>query len=243
MITTPEKRRNARILAQMGSISTSLIQVILLIEKIIFYAQNRLIITFCIEIRKNDCFMRKPSLTGTACPAPGDIKCFLIGSYCPHCGKFDEELFLENWRPPVFIAHTFICRRLKTLHHHFQGDLIMGLIMCEIWQYNFGRYLAQAPSLDRHLDLDDPEQRAKVLPACNAYSVSQALGVPSETVRRKVKKLIDLGWVQRNGKGELRATLEGEGRFHPEHHLEFMREFVSVARHTLHLLEKKSGPV
>ena len=33
--------------------------------------------------------------------------------------------------------------------------------------------------------------------ACNALSISEVTGIPRETVRRKLAKLVDLGWIQK----------------------------------------------
>ena len=51
-----------------------------------------------------------------------------------------------------------------------------------------------------------------------------------ETVRRKVKKLMDMGWVERSPTGELMVTAEAEAAYNPETNIETMRDFVATAR-------------
>ena len=43
----------------------------------------------------------------------------------------------------------------------------------------------------------------KHLEPTNAYSISQATGIPRETVRRKIDKLQQKGWVVKNDRGEV----------------------------------------
>ena len=89
--------------------------------------------------------------------------------------------------------------------------------------------------------LADPDTRLSDLPACNAYSISESLGIPRETVRRKVKKLIDMGWVERRESGDLTVTAVCEQEFQANFVAETVRDFVSTARHALDLVERQFG--
>ena len=44
------------------------------------------------------------------------------------------------------------------------------------------------------------------LKPCNAYSIAAATGLPRETVRRKIGRLIELGWICREDNGHLYIT-------------------------------------
>jgi len=44
---------------------------------------------------------------------------------------------------------------------------------------------------------------ACTLRPCNAYSVAAATGLPRETVRRKITRLVELGWLNRRHNGHL----------------------------------------
>lgn len=50
--------------------------------------------------------------------------------------------------------------------------------------------------------LATPEGRAALLPS-NAYSIASSIGVPRETVRRKVAALVRRGLLVRHGRGDL----------------------------------------
>ena len=49
----------------------------------------------------------------------------------------------------------------------------------------------------------------------NIQSVADFLGMPKETVRRKINSLIDLGWVERDANGALAATAKAARELAP----------------------------
>lgn len=170
------------------------------------------------------------------CSQPDDVRCFLHGRYCQRCARFDENRFLENRYAPVFILSSLLGKYVKMFYQVFDRDLVMALVMCEIWHYNFSRYFDRNGQENNTAALNDPVRRRQLLPPCNAYSISQVLGVPNETVRRKIRKLVEHGWVE-NDNGELIASIKLDQFFCPSHTIETMREFVSAARHILAMLE------
>ena len=50
--------------------------------------------------------------------------------------------------------------------------------------------------------LTNPSMRATLLP-CNAFSISEATGIPRETVRRKASELVAEGLLERVGRSDL----------------------------------------
>lgn len=154
---------------------------------------------------------------------------FANGTYCAHCAKFDEARFKTCWHLPIFIVLSFLRRYSRRDYLAHDGDLVQALVVTEIWLYNIGRLAAGQESLDASQLEDERIRRAK-LPKCNAYSISQALGIPPQTVRRKVARLVERGWVERTGKGDLHVTATCEAYFNAEFNLETMRDFVSTAR-------------
>lgn len=167
---------------------------------------------------------------------PGGFRDFLFGGFSEQNAAFDEEKFLANRHATLFLVYTLLQRHLKQIYRICDGDMVMGLVMSEIWQFNLARYFARAGIEEATQLLSDPATRRDLLTGCNAYSISQVLGIPSETVRRKVRKLIDLGWVERNGDGGLLATRQLELAFTPDL-IENMRYFVSAARQLLAMLD------
>lgn len=173
-----------------------------------------------------------------ACGRPGgplDIP--LRGSYCPQCARFDEASFIKEWHPVYFLVFGFIHRFMRRNLDHSQTDYLSNKIASEIWLYNLGQTLQQHRYADIAEALEDDRRRPDVLAKCNAYSLAQYLGVPHETVRRKVLALIERGWVVRAADGSLSISAACEAEFKPEFIIETMRDFVSTARGTLAMLE------
>ena len=104
-------------------------------------------------------------------------------------------------------ASRFTIRTLRRAYRLFDGDLTLFLVFGEIAHYNMSRAL-QAMSLQDATDsarwrvLMRALEAQKVIP-CNALSISEATGIPRETVRRKVKQLEQRGWLARQGSRSL----------------------------------------
>lgn len=183
----------------------------------------------------------KTNKKNNPCGAPPLATAFLAGSYCPACAGLDEGRLLENWHPAYFLIYSFIRRCMGRDYAAFGGDCLLAMVVGEIWLYNMGRYLRRNGADGISRKLADPDTRLSDLPACNAYSISESLGIPRETVRRKVKKLIDMGWVDRRESGDLTVTAVCEQEFQANFVAETVRDFVSTARHALDLVERQFG--
>lgn len=116
----------------------------------------------------------------------------------------DEALLVST------LASRFLTGYLRKAYQNFDGDLIMGLVFGEVCLRNIDRVMRPlAAQQDKA-----PEQwqafleklsREKITP-CNALSISEATGIPRETVRRKVKKLEQMGWLIREDLDKLVVT-------------------------------------
>jgi len=111
------------------------------------------------------------------------------------------------------VASGFTIEILRRAYHLFDGDLLLFLVFGEIAHYNVARAIR---SLDLHDTVTASLQRRDVLGAlelqqvapCNALSISEATGIPRETVRRKVKELEARGMIAREGARKLTLTHE-----------------------------------
>lgn len=107
-------------------------------------------------------------------------------------------------------ASRFTINTLRRAYRLFGGDLTLFLVFGDIIQHNLAHAL-------RSLDVRDTVesgswkklmrtmQQQKVTP-CNTLSISEATGIPRETVRRKVKELEKRGWLYREGARNLILT-------------------------------------
>lgn len=174
------------------------------------------------------------------CARDGKSSPFLIHDGYPGSSRFDEKAFLENWHPAFFMTTSFLLQYARKQYRYFEGDLVMALVMWEIWQYNVSRFLDRSDILGATTLLQEPESRRQSLSHCNTHSISQSLGIPNETVRRKINKLVERGWIERGKKGEIISTLAFEKCLEADQMLDFMRNFLNVGIHTLSMIQKQA---
>ena len=77
------------------------------------------------------------------------------------------------------------------------------------------------------------------LKPCNAYSIAAATGLPRETVRRKIGRLIELGWICREDNGHLFITEIALEQFGSMLSSRALAELLETADHVRTLLEEK----
>lgn len=166
----------------------------------------------------------------------------LRGGYCMACGKFDLEKYDENWHLVYFLVFNFIHRFMRRNLSESGLDYLTNKIASEIWLYNMSQTLQIHRYADIASDLADETSRSNVLKKCNAYSIAQYLGIPHQTVRRKINHLIERGWVIRSPEGLLSISASCEAEFKPEFNLETMRDFVSTAKGVFAMLGCLDSP-
>ncbi|MFO1393700.1 MAG: hypothetical protein U1F09_08095 [Steroidobacteraceae bacterium] len=141
---------------------------------------------------------------------------------------------------------TYVLGRLFTEHFirvykAFDGDLTAAIVLGTIGQYNYRRYYAEvgrsAPEgFHRLAERGDHEPFAR---PCNALSISQSTGIPRETVRRKIRKLVAKGWVRTAARDQLVVT-RSPARHFADFDLETLEHFVEAAREILRFVEHRS---
>lgn len=95
----------------------------------------------------------------------------------------------------LLFLSLFVHRYLATIYGDLSLDLVSLSLLDEIARHNLDPF-AHTGGFPR-----DAEEM-KMMRGCNAFSLSEATGVPRETVRRKVKQLVELGWIEpHNRKG------------------------------------------
>jgi predicted transcriptional regulator len=116
--------------------------------------------------------------------------------------------FGEIW--PVHVSS--LARFLIACRGEFDGDLDLFLIMTIVGDRTFAETRATAMSLDQFMagkrSLPPPEP-------INMQSISDFSGIPRETVRRKLKRLIEKGWIRCDEKGLLTATRQAATDLEP----------------------------
>ncbi|MEX3314125.1 hypothetical protein [Sulfitobacter sp. PS-8MA] len=103
----------------------------------------------------------------------------------------------------AFPAHVgALVRLLTVLRREFDGDLDLLLICAIVGERHFARRIDPATPTYKTLGATPVTKT----PSVNAYSIAQYSGIPRETVRRKVSRLVDNGWLRVDGKGNFSPT-------------------------------------
>lgn len=130
----------------------------------------------------------------------------------------------EDFRVPVTVEiGKYHLSHIKRLYTEFNGDLLLPLLLGEIGHYN----LRCINLLDENFSKGGKEfrERINMNRLCNTSSISQSLNLPRETVRRKIAKLVAMGYLERVGSRGLRLTSEVSEYFAPEFNFISVVEF------------------
>ncbi len=106
----------------------------------------------------------------------------------------------------IFPAHVeALCELLIALRQQFFGDLDLMLILAII----SSRALParQSSSMSYQQFINDHNKKRADQPI-NIQSVAECSGIARETVRRKVHKLEELGFIERDSRGMLTVTVK-----------------------------------
>lgn len=124
-----------------------------------------------------------------------------------------EEVELAHARRFGYMSmlkSRFVVPHLIALYERFDGDLLLALVLGEIAIRNMQGIFQVRPEepytvLDREAERAFVEQRFSVerMRPANTISIAMATGIPRETVRRKIDKLVERGWVDRHESGHL----------------------------------------
>ncbi len=104
--------------------------------------------------------------------------------------------------PTVYAQHRdllsvlmlrFMTSRLRAMYQAYDGDLTLCLVLGEIASRNTERHFDERRDISRSTNISQ-----NLLLPCNALSISDVTGIPRETVRRKLAKLLALGWIEKN---------------------------------------------
>lgn len=126
----------------------------------------------------------------------------------------DPGEFEQHYYRVAYLFSRFTVPYLRSIYREFEGDLLQNIVLGEIGTRNVGRFFDTSEDyVASESVLDDVSEHQRVLRPCNALSISDATGIPRETVRRKVNLLIKKGWVYQNDKGHLYLTPEVANHF------------------------------
>jgi hypothetical protein len=132
----------------------------------------------------------------------------------------------------------FFLRYLNLLYREFEGDLVLPIVLGEIAHHNIVRlYSIKSDSIEVHEQATTYSERMKNLEPTNAFSISQATGIPRETVRRKIDKREKKGWVVKNDRGEVCISEKVSDHFTTGFNKKILAELLEASENIRNLLK------
>jgi hypothetical protein len=120
---------------------------------------------------------------------------------------FDSEQYEKHKRSIAVVLGRYMLQHLLALYREFEGDLLIPIILGEIAHHNVNKfYYWEGMCLKPRSDIPPEAERLQHLDSTNAYSISESTGIPRETVRRKIEKMVGKGWLTKGARGELSIT-------------------------------------
>ena len=154
----------------------------------------------------------------------------------------DRERLLPHRGELSYLCGRFMVEHLIRLHAAFSGDILAAVVLGTIGQQNTRRFFEEVVAKSEET-VEELVARGAHLPhmrPCNAMSVSMATGIPRETVRRKIRWLIQQGWVQQVGRDKLFVTRD-VGRHFAEFDLETLERVHEMTIVISATVEKRLG--
>lgn len=106
-------------------------------------------------------------------------------------------------RSAAIVLARYQIRNLRRVFEEFEHDILLPILLGEIAMRNLGE-LENSQATEEGGDWAfNPCAPETPLKPCNAYSIAAATGLPRETVRRKIARLVELDWVCRKDNGHL----------------------------------------
>lgn len=120
---------------------------------------------------------------------------------------FEQAGYQLHEREIAIVLGQYHLRYLRRLVALFDGDLELPLILGEVANRNVGFALGETGVACAEVDQQIIRARENgTLSPCSAMSVSLATGLPRETVRRKLSKLVEQGFLLRLADGSFVTT-------------------------------------
>jgi hypothetical protein len=121
--------------------------------------------------------------------------------------KIDPSEFEQHYFRAAYLFSRFTVPYMRSIYREFGGDMLLNIVLGEIGTRNVGYFFDAEKDSDASEDvLTDVSEHQRLMRPCNALSISDATGIPRETVRRKIDMLIKKGWVYKNEKGHIYLT-------------------------------------
>jgi hypothetical protein len=153
---------------------------------------------------------------------------------------FNEKLYQANKASIAIVMNHFFLRYLNLLYNEFEGDILLPIVLGEIAHHNITNFYSREKNcIKPSRKIETLRSDLKNFKTCNAYSISEATGIPRETVRRKIDKLVKFGWLVKYANSEVVISPTVGEHFMKDFNKELLSEMLEACGCLRELLEER----
>jgi hypothetical protein len=154
--------------------------------------------------------------------------------------RFNEKFYQANKTSIAIVMNHFFLRYLNLLYIEFDGDILLPIVLGEIAHHNITKFYShEKKCIKLNVKKGVGYKDLRSFETCNAYSISEATGIPRETVRRKIGKLVKKGWLLKNANSEVVISQSVGEYFMNNFNKELLSELLEASDCLWELLEER----
>lgn len=141
-------------------------------------------------------------------------------------------LYAERIQLVAIAMNGYHLRHLGCCYQMFDGDLAQAIVLGEIGLHHHSGEIGtdKNPTTQQLFDILVREHILTVTPGpISASALSRSTGIPRETIRRKIARLMRLGWIVKKPQGGYIITAKPVKHFGPSFNIERLNDFLDTA--------------
>lgn len=135
------------------------------------------------------------------------------------------DKYLPHMRQLSVLLNNYLLKYLNSLYAEFGGDIVKAIVLGELAHHNISKMRKNGSlSAVKALDMSSGNDIRQELVPGNPFSISEATGIPRETVRRKFLELMEEGLVEKDCTRNYVITSRAAERFMHSFNLQLIEE-------------------
>lgn len=148
---------------------------------------------------------------------------------------FSDSAYAANDGGIAIVMGELMLAHLRRIYQTFDGDLMLAMILAEIAHYNMQDLVRGERFRNADIAAYVAENRLKPV---NTLSLSQSCSIPRETLRRKIRKLVEAGLILKTRDGSLHVTEKCIARFGPDFNIALLKDILTCSARLEGLLDE-----
>lgn len=149
--------------------------------------------------------------------------------------KISQKAYLANQSGIAMVMGELMLAHFRRVYRAFDGDLMLAMILAEIAHHNVHELVRGGHFRDAEIAAYAAENGLKPV---NTLSLSQSCGIPRETLRRKIRTLVEEGLIRKSADCSLHITEECLVRFGADFNMALLNDIQTCAARLESLLDE-----